>query len=76
MPAVHIRDVPDETLAAIKRRAARHGVSVQHEIREALTRLANEPTHGSRPSPLQLFTVETGHSDSFDRTEFYDDDER
>lgn len=76
MPALHIRDVPDETVAAIKRRAARHGVSVQQELREALARLAEEPIEGSRPRRLQLITVETGRTEPFDRATFYDDDER
>ena len=76
MPALHIRDVPDETVAAIKRRAARHGVSVQQELREALDRLADEPIEGSRPRRLQLITVETGRTEHFDRATFYDDDER
>ncbi|RNI20301.1 FitA-like ribbon-helix-helix domain-containing protein [Flexivirga caeni] len=76
MPALHIRDVPDETVAAIKRRAARHGVSVQQELRAALARLAEEPVEGSRPHSLQLMTVETGRAEPFDRATFYDDDER
>lgn len=76
MTELHIRDVPDETIAAIKRRAARRGVSVQQELREALERLADEPSVGSRGRQLQLITVETGRTEPFDRSEFYDDDGR
>lgn len=76
MPALHIRDVPDETVAAIKRRAARHGVSVQQELRNALDRLAAEPVEGARPRMVQLHTVNTGVAEPFDRGSFYDDDER
>lgn len=76
MPALHIRDVPEETVAAIKRRAARHGRSVQQELREVLEEVAAEPVAGERPRPLSLATVETGHVGSFDRADFYDDDER
>lgn len=76
MPAVHIRDVPEETLAAIKRRAARRGHSVQQELREALETLAGEPIPGPRPHALRLHTVRTGRSDSFDREDFYGADER
>ncbi|MDT0203300.1 FitA-like ribbon-helix-helix domain-containing protein [Nocardioides sp. AE5] len=76
MTALHIRDVPEETVAAIKRRAARRGHSVQQELREALDKLAAEPVAGGRPLPLRLRTVATGRIDSFDRADFYDDDER
>lgn len=76
MPALHIRDVPEETVAAIKRRAARHGRSVQQELREVLEAVAAEQVIGGRPRPLTLRTVATGHVESFDRAEFYDDDER
>jgi plasmid stability protein len=76
MPALHIRDVPEETVAAIKRRAARHGRSVQQELREVLETVAAEGVAGGRPRPLSLRTVETGHVEPFDRADFYDDDER
>lgn len=76
MPALHIRDVPEETVAAIKRRAARRGHSVQQELREVLDNVAAEPVAGGRPRRLSLRTVATGHVDSFDRAEFHDDDER
>lgn len=76
MPALHIRDVPEETVAAIKRRAARRGHSVQRELREVLDKAAAEPIAGARARPLSLRTVETGRRGAFDRAEFYDDDER
>lgn len=76
MPALHIRDVPEETVAAIKRRAARHGHSVQQELRDVLETVAAEPVAGGRPRRLSLITVETGHIESLDRADFYDDDER
>jgi plasmid stability protein len=76
MPALHIRDVPEETVAAIKRRAARHGHSVQQELRDVLEKVAAEPVSGGRPRRLSLTTVETGQVEAFDRADFYDDDER
>jgi plasmid stability protein len=76
MPALHIRDVPEETVAAIKRRAARHGHSVQQELREVLEKVAAEPVPGGRPRRLSLRTVATGHVEAFDRDDFYDDDGR
>jgi plasmid stability protein len=75
MPVLHIRDVPEETVAAIKRRAARHGHSVQQELREALEKLAAEPVTGGRARRL-LRTVATGQVESFDRDHSYDDDGR
>ncbi|KHL16447.1 UNVERIFIED_CONTAM: hypothetical protein LK11_16130 [Mumia flava] len=76
MPALHIRDVPDETVAAIKRRAARHGHSVQQELRDVLERAAAEPVTGARPRRLRLRTVDTGATGPFERADLYDDDER
>jgi plasmid stability protein len=76
MPALHIRDVPEETIAALKRRAARHGHSVQQELREVLAHAASERVAGSRPRRLTLRTVATGRAEPFDRHDFYDDDER
>ena len=75
MPALHIRDVPEETVAAIKRRAARHGHSVQQELREVLAKAAVEPVGGA-PRRFALHTVSTGLTGPFDRADFYDDDER
>lgn len=76
MPALHIRDVPEPTVAAIKERAARRGHSVQRELREALERLAVEPLPSRRRRPLQLTTVTTGNTGTWDREEIYGDDGR
>jgi plasmid stability protein len=76
VPALHIRDVPEETVAAIKRRAARHGRSVQQELREVLEKVAAEPVAGGRPRRLSLRTVSTGQVGSFERADFYGDEER
>lgn len=76
MQAVHIRDVPEETLEALRRRAARSGHSMQQELRAVLTRAANEPADDVPPRVLRLHTVTTGRSEAFDRADFYDDDGR
>lgn len=76
MPAVHIRDVPEDTVVALKRRAVRHGHSVQQELREVLMRAAAEPVADAPPRRLNLKTVATGHPEPFDRATFYGDDER
>ena len=42
MPNLLIRNLPEETVAALKARAARQGRSLQQELRLALERLALE----------------------------------
>lgn len=76
MPALHIRDVPEDTVAALKRRAARRGHSVQQELRELLDKAAAEPVPSRLPRRLDLQMVETGSVEAFDRGDFYGDDER
>ena len=76
MQALHIRDVPEETVAALRRRAARQGHSMQQEMREALARAAAEPLTERPPRSLRLHTVDSGRTEAFDRDDFYDDDER
>lgn len=41
MAAITIRNLPDEVVAALKQRARRHARSMEAEVRDALTRLAN-----------------------------------
>lgn len=43
MPALHVRNVPEETIALLKRRAAAHGRSLEGEIREIFEEAANAP---------------------------------
>ncbi|WP_454293652.1 FitA-like ribbon-helix-helix domain-containing protein [Salana multivorans] len=44
MSTLYIRDVPDETTDALKRRAAAAGKSLTAYLTEELTRLAGQPT--------------------------------
>ena len=76
MPALHVRDVPEDTVAALKRRAALHGHSVQQELRDILDRATAEPMRARVPRTMDLHTVSTGRPGPFDRTTFYGDDER
>jgi plasmid stability protein len=76
MPAILVRDLPADTVAALKRRAARNGHSMQREVHELLTAATAEHTSGARPRPLRLVTVSTGRSATFSRDDFYDDDDR
>jgi plasmid stability protein len=41
---VQIRNVPDDTVAAIKRRAAAAGMSMSEYLRREIVRLADRPT--------------------------------
>ena len=43
MPALHVRNVPEETIALLKQRAARHGRSLEAELREVLATAASAP---------------------------------
>ena len=44
MPDVLVRDVPDDVLEALKRRAAEHRRSLQQELLRILETTAREPT--------------------------------
>lgn len=76
MQALHIRDVPEETVDALRRRAARRGHSMQQELREVLTRAAAEPVPEDPPRRVRLHTVSSGETKTFDRHDFYGHDER
>ena len=71
MPALHIRDVPEETVAALKAKAARNGRSMQQELRELLDRAADEPSRPRRRR-LDLSFVDSGNSEPWDRDDIYD----
>jgi plasmid stability protein len=82
MPAIHIRDVPEETLAALKRRAARHRRSLQMELHDMLDRAArDEPPLAPLPSIREELNmardVSTSASeDRWSREDIYGDDGR
>lgn len=77
MPAIQIRDVPPEVIAALKRRAARHERSLEGELRYILAALAKEePTRLPVP-PLRLKLAEGAPSDNtWSREAIYGDDGR
>ncbi len=54
LPAVHVRDVSDEVLEALRRRAARHERSLQRELRHLLCAIAEEEPSGE-PLPHGLY---------------------
>lgn len=75
MPAIHIRNVPERTLAALKERARRNGRSMQRELLEILDAAAEPPDEPAQ-QPLQLVTVRTSGTSTWRREEIYGDDER
>ncbi|HEX7738385.1 MAG TPA: hypothetical protein VF426_01915 [Marmoricola sp.] len=76
MAVLYIRDVADETVAAIKARAARNGRSMQKELHAAVEELAaQEPRKRRRRGPLNITPVHTGNTGTWERWEFYADDE-
>jgi plasmid stability protein len=53
MATVQIRDVPDEALAVLKRRASASGVSLSQYLREMLSRMASRPTIDELQAEIQ-----------------------
>lgn len=80
MKAVHIRQIDDEVLDALKRRARRHSRSLQKEIESLLVDAAQmQPLKMGGPSnPLDsIRTASTGHADmTWSRESVYGDDGR
>ena len=76
MPAVHVRDVPEEVLEALKRRAARHERSLQRELRHLLCSIAKEEPSAEPVPPIALKLSDASPASSWRREEIYDDDGR
>jgi plasmid stability protein len=75
MPAVHIRDLDEEVIAALKRRAARNERSLQRELRHLLATIAaDEPS--ARTAPISLNLSDAGDDASWRRDDIYGDDGR
>ena len=73
MKSVHIRDIEEATLAALKRLAKCHRRSLQGELRAILDRAARTAPP-EEEAGLDLITVETGsRSPTWSRSEIYDD---
>jgi len=74
MPALHIRNVPEETVALLKERAASHGRSLEAELRVVLDDAAATPTARKRRQ-INWPTLSSGISEPFDRHDFYPDED-
>ncbi len=75
MKSIHIRAVPPNTLAALKRLARSHHRSLQGELLSILDRAARRAPPENEEE-LPLITVETGATSIWPREELYDNQGR
>jgi plasmid stability protein len=73
MTAIHVRDVPEPVVAALRERAARRGRSMQQEIRQILQAAAAQQVPPAPVDPLPLHTVHSGSTTTWRREEIYGD---
>lgn len=73
MAAIHVRNVPEPVVAALRERAARHGQSMQQEIRQILEAAAAGQPPPAAVDPLRLHTVRAGGASTWRREEIYGD---
>lgn len=76
MPALHIRDVPESVIAALKAHARSRGVSMQHELRLVLANAAEAAPEPTPVEPLNLITARSTGECSWSRDDIYGDDGR
>ena len=76
MPAIHVRDVPEDVLNALKRRAKRHERSLQKELRHLLSTIAREEPPGEPLPPIELKLSSVSPTTSWQREEIYGNDGR
>jgi plasmid stability protein len=76
MPAVQIRDLSPEVIAALKRRAVRHKRSLEGELRHILAWLADEEPPPPPLRPLELKLSSASSEIGWSRNEIYGDDGR
>lgn len=76
MPAIHVRNVPTETLQALSRRAKAHHRSVQGEIRAILEAAARAAPPDRGYEPIRLHQVAVGSGRPWTREEIYGDEGR
>ncbi|MBA3621425.1 MAG: Arc family DNA-binding protein [Actinomycetota bacterium] len=73
MTALHVRNVPESVVSALRERAARHGQSMQQEIRQILEAAAKASPPPEPLEPVRLTTVRTAVASTWDREEIYGD---
>lgn len=74
MPALHVRNVSEETVARLKERAASHGRSLEAELRIVLDQAAAQPVARKRRQ-INWHTVNSGIKEPWSRYDIYPDDD-
>jgi plasmid stability protein len=74
--ALHVRNVPEPLLAALRERAERHGRSMQQEVLGILAAAVSEPLETEPVPPIRLVTVRKGKATTWRRKDMYDDESR
>jgi plasmid stability protein len=72
MKSLHIRDVPEQTIERLKRRASRHHRSLQGELQALLEDAAKQAVSGDK-SEFSLHTVRTQGNQDWSREGIYED---
>jgi plasmid stability protein len=72
MKSLHIRDVPEQTIERLKRRASRHHRSLQGEL-QALLEEAAKQAASDDTSEFTLQTVRTQGDQNWSREGIYED---
>lgn len=73
MAGIHVRDLPEETVQALKRRAKAHHRSVQGEVRAILSDAAQASPPDEGYPPIRLYHVDIGNEQTWTREDMYDD---
>lgn len=71
--ALHVRDVPESVVTALRERASRNGQSMQQELRQILEAAAQGAPPREPPQPVRLTTVRTAVTSTWARQEIYGD---
>jgi len=71
--ALHVRDVPESVVTALRERASRNGQSMQQELRQILAAAAQGSPPREPPEPVRLTTVRTAVTSTWGREEIYGD---
>lgn len=72
MKSLHIRDVPEQTIDRLKRRASRHHRSLQGELLALLEEAARQAVLDDSPE-FSLYTVRTQGAQNWSREGIYED---
>lgn len=76
MQALHVRNVPEHVVAALKRRADAHHRSLQGELLSLLEEAALRAPPAEPPPALRLVLSDAPVAGTWSREELYDDEGR